>query len=128
MANIAHSEFIVYGYIHNFRLHGETWFCQASLIVDKDLKSDEKKYTFVRPFIFQAVSFPVFGLPRKLLESYSDEVGALRGFGVKLPNGKSKIFRFRIGGYRFERSSNPEFPIDVKGRILSIDDTENEIE
>lgn len=122
MANIAHSEFIVFGYIHSFRQHGETWFCQASLIVDKDLKSEEK------PFVFQSVSLPVFGMPKKLLEAYTDEVGALRGFGVKLSNGKNKVFRFRIGGYRFERSSNPDFPIDVKGRILGIDDTESEVE
>lgn len=122
MGDISRSEFICYGYINGFRLRGENWFCQASLIVDKKLGEEHAS----KPFIFQSVSLPVFGTAKKLLDAYSTEDGAVRGFGAVGDDGKKRVFRFRIGGYRVEKTDNPEFPFDVKGRILSIDDSESE--
>lgn len=122
MADISRSEFTCYGYVNGFRLRGDSWFCQASLIVDKRLGDEHAS----KPFIFQSVSLPVYGTAKKLLDAYSTEDGAVRGFALVRENGKKRVFHFRIGGYRVEKSDNPEFPFDVKGRILSIDDTEDE--
>jgi hypothetical protein len=114
--DIARSEFAVNGYINGFRKSGENWFVQASLIVDKN-RSDAEK-----PFVFQRVSLLVIGSAKKLLEVYEDESGAIRGYGVDDANGKKKIFRFLILGYRVEASDNPDFPFDVKGRVVAMDD------
>lgn len=115
--DIANPTFEVYGYINKLikrEFDNEIrWYCRASLIVDK-VSSDEK------PFVFQYVSLPVYGTALKLLESYQSEKGAERGFGIA----SKKVFLFRIKGYRVEKTDKPDFPFEIKGRIINIDEDE----
>ncbi len=120
--DIASPVFTVFGYINNFHMHENstldkpTWYARLSLIVDRNTGEDKE----TAPFLFQNCSLIIRGTAYQLVNMHKNSEGANLAWCQE--DGKNKLYQFDIKGYRAVPSGKSEYPIDIKGRLVRIED------